>query len=176
MVALYSKRRRQLAARGSAANFEGDGEHPANLNRGCARGFERIVRRQLTRTFAPHFATTRISTRDCFFDNTGNRRGRVSEAFVGARKSNCRSCPARTWTFDCATAFGTNPVGALLNSTGKYLLRRALTCRSLRERVTRRAGRFLSAGIRAIFDPKSVWAGIGHERFSFCVSAHHVVF
>src|SRR6266446_10456572 len=156
MVALYSKRRRQLAARGFAVNLAGYGEHPANLDRGCARAFDRIVWCQFTRAFAPHFATTRISSRDCFFDNTGNRRGRVSEAFVGARKSNCRSCPARTWTFDCATAFGTNPVGARLNSTGKYLLRRALTCRSLRERVTRRARRFQSAEIRATLDPKSV--------------------
>ncbi len=43
-------------------------------------------------------------------------------SFVGARKSNCPSCLGRKWTPNCPTAFGTKPVGALLNSTGKYLL------------------------------------------------------
>jgi hypothetical protein len=74
-VTKLPKRRSQLAARGSAGNFAGDGEHSANFNCGCARTFDRTVWRQLIRTFAPHFATTRISPRDCFFDNTENRRG-----------------------------------------------------------------------------------------------------
>jgi len=34
------KRRQQLAARGSAANFAGDGKHPANINCGCDRIFD----------------------------------------------------------------------------------------------------------------------------------------
>jgi len=40
-----------------------------------ARGFDRIVRRQLTGTFAPHFAAARISQRDRFCHNTRNHRG-----------------------------------------------------------------------------------------------------
>jgi hypothetical protein len=39
-VTKLPKRHRQLAACGSAANFAGDGEHPANLNCGCARIFD----------------------------------------------------------------------------------------------------------------------------------------
>ncbi len=33
-----------------------------------------------------------------------------------------RSCPARNWTADCATALGTKPVGTFVNSASKYLL------------------------------------------------------
>src|SRR6266498_3159618 len=79
----------------SAVKLAIDGERSANPNRRCPGGVGRIVRRQLTRTFAPHFAATRISTRDCFINDTRNRRSRSGETLVGARKSNCPCCLAR---------------------------------------------------------------------------------
>ena len=76
-----------------------------------SRGVVRIVRRQFTRTFAPHFAATRVSTRVCFCRTAAEIVGAEVAKRSWAREQVVVHVVSRaTGPLTPATGFGTGPV------------------------------------------------------------------